>query len=295
MATPVIDVQTERPLPRPRHRAAARRVAGLAWRYALLTLTALVVLMPIYLAVVDSLQPVERLFSYPPALIVTDPQWQTYRLAFGVAPLGRYLLNSVLVTGLITAGQVTTSVLAAYAFTFIRFPLRTPLFMVFLATTMVPWEVTIISNYETVAALGWLDSYQGLAVPFLATAFGTFLLRQAFLTVPRELQEAAALDGCGHFAFMLRIVVPVSQPAIAALAVFSFLAAWNQYLWPLLITNQDAYRTVQIGLKSLVSQNMDQFNVVMAGSVIAAAPMFILLIAFQRHLVRSLVAGSLKG
>jgi sn-glycerol 3-phosphate transport system permease protein len=276
-------------------RISARRLASDAGRYALLTAAALLVLTPVYLSVVNSLQPVEKLFSYPPSLVVTDPQWQSYRRAFEAASLGRYLVNSVIVTSMITIGQVATSVLAAYAFTFVRFPLRNALFLLFLATVMVPWEVTIIPNYQTIAALGWLDSYQGLTVPFLATAFGAFLLRQAFLTVPRELQEAATLDGCGHFDFMLRVVVPVSQPAIAALAVFSFLSAWNQYLWPLLITNEDAYRTVQIGLKTLVSQNMDEFNVVMAGSVIAALPMFILLILFQRQLVRSLIAGSLKG
>jgi ABC-type glycerol-3-phosphate transport system permease component len=160
---------------------------------------------------------------------------------------------------------------------------------------MVPSEVTIVVNYETVAFLGWLDSYQGLVVPSLATAFGTFLLRQAFLTVPRELQEAAWIDGCGHLGFMVRILVPVSRPAIAALAVFSFLMAWNQYLWPLLITNEDRYRTVQIGLKMLVSHNFDEFNVVMAGTVIAAVPMFVLLVLFQQYLVRSLTAGAVKG
>lgn len=276
-------------------RISARRLATNAGRYALLTVAALLVLTPVYLSVVNSLQPVEKLFSYPPSLVITDPQWHSYRRAFEAASLGRYLVNSVIVTAAITIGQVTTSVLAAYGFTFVRFPLRNVVFLLFLATVMVPWEVTIIPNYQTIAALGWLDSYQGLAVPFLATAFGTFLLRQSFLTVPHELQEAASLDGCGHFDFMLRVVIPVSQPAIAALAVFSFLAAWNQYLWPLLITNEDAYRTVQIGLKTLVSQNMDEFNVVMAGSVIAAVPMFILLIVFQRQLVRSLIAGSIKG
>jgi sn-glycerol 3-phosphate transport system permease protein len=274
---------------------SARRVLDRALRYALLVVAALVVLTPVYLTVVNSLQPTARLFTYPPKLIVTEPQWDTYRRAFEQASLGRYLFNSLLVTTLITTGQVVTSVLAAYAFAFLRFPLRNALFLLFMSSLMVPSEVTIVVNYETVAFLGWLDSYQGLVVPSLATAFGTFLLRQAFLTVPRELQEAAWIDGCGHLGFMVRILVPVSRPAIAALAVFSFLMAWNQYLWPLLITNEDRYRTVQIGLKMLVSHNFDEFNVVMAGTVIAAVPMFVLLVLFQQYLVRSLTAGAVKG
>jgi ABC-type glycerol-3-phosphate transport system permease component len=281
--------------PAPRVRLPAGRLAARVGQYALLTLASLVVLGPLYLAVVNSLLPTERIFAYPPKLYVTDPQWDTYGQAFDQGSLGRYLVNSAIVTTLVTAGQLVTAVLAAYAFTHLRFPFRNALFIVFLSTAMVPWEVTIIPNYQTIAWLGWLDSYQGLTVPFLATAFGTFLLRQAFLTVPHELWEAAQIDGCGHFRYMTRILVPVSRPAIAALAVFSFLSAWNQYLWPLLVTNESSHRTVQIGLKALVSENMDQFNVVMAGTVIAVIPMLVLLVLFQRYLIRSLTAGALKG
>jgi ABC-type glycerol-3-phosphate transport system permease component len=129
----------------------------------------------------------------------------------------------------------------------------------------------------------------------MASAFGTFLLRQAFLTVPRDLRDAAAMDGYGHIGFLLQVVVPLSRAAIGALAVFSFLLAWNQYLWPLLITNQDEYRTVQIGLKALVSSNIDEFNLVMAGTVIAAAPILTLLILFQKQLIRGLTSGAIKG
>jgi ABC-type glycerol-3-phosphate transport system permease component len=263
--------------------------------YALLTLSAALVLVPIYMTVVNSLNPVTEIFSYPPKLFVTDPQWGSYKRAFEAGSMGRYLFNSFLVAGVITAGQVTTSILAAYAFAFLRFPFRSAVFILFLSTLMVPWEVTIIPNYETVESLGWLDSYQGLTVPFLATAFGTFLLRQAFLTVPRDLLDAAVIDGYGHLGRMRRIVVPLARPAVAALAVFSFLLAWNQYLWPLLITNEDRYRTVQIGLRALVGTNIDDFNMVMAGTVIGALPMLILLVLFQQHLIRGLTSGAIKG
>ena len=278
-----------------RRRARAGRIAGEAAQYAALTVAAVIILFPIYITLVYSLQPVEKILSYPPTLYVSDPQWDTYRRAFETGSLGRYLVNSFIVSLTITSGQVATSVMAAYAFTFLRFPFRNLLFMVFLSTLMVPWEVTIIPNYQTISTLGWLDSYQGLIVPFLATAFGTFLLRQAFMTVPRDLRDAAAIDGYGHFGFMLQVVVPLTRAAIGALAVFSFLLAWNQYLWPLLITNQDDYRTVQIGLKALVSSNIDEFNLVMAGTVIAAAPILALLILFQKQLIRGLTSGAIKG
>ena len=158
---------------------------------------------------------------------------------------------------------MVTAILAGYAFAFLRFPFKRTLFVVFLATLMVPFEVTIVTNVTTISDLGWYDTYAGLAVPFLATGFGAFLMRQAFLTCPHDLRDAAALDGYGHWRFMWRVAVPLARPAVAALAVFAFLAAWNQYLWPLLVTKDDRLRTVQIGLKQLqqVEHRPDQRHV----------------------------------
>ena len=192
-------------------------------------------------------------------------------------------------------GQIVTATLAAYAFAFLEFPFKRTLFLVFLATLMVPFEVTIITNLTTVVNLGWYNTYAGLAVPFLATGFGAFLLRQAFLGVPGDLRDAAALDGYGHFRFMVRVAVPLARPAMAALAVFSFLGAWNQYLWPLIVTKDARYRTLQIGLRQLRATSIDQLNVTFAGVVIAAAPLLILLVIFQKQLVRGLTAGAVKG
>src|SRR2546421_148651 len=161
-----------------------------------------------------------------------------------------------------------------------------------------PFEITIITNLSTVNTLGWYDSYQGLIVPLLATGalgFGAFLMRQAFLQVPKDLQDAAKLDGYGHLRFLTRVAVPLVRPTMAALAVFSFLAAWNQYLWPLLVTKDDRLRTVQIGLKQLRATNLDQVNVTFAGTVIAFIPLVILLLLFQKQLVRGLTAGAVKG
>ncbi len=154
--------------------------------------------------------------------------------------MGLYLKNSFIVTFVITVGQLVTAILAGYAFAFLEFPFKRTLFVVFLATLMVPFEVTIVTNLTTISDLGWYNTYAGLAVPFLATGFGAFLMRQAFLALPRDLRDAAALDGYGHWRFMTRVAVPLARPAVAALAVFAFLAAWNQYLWPLLVTKDDA-------------------------------------------------------
>jgi sn-glycerol 3-phosphate transport system permease protein len=225
----------------------------------------------------------------------THPQWGAYRDAFVHGHLGVYLRNSFFVAAAITVAQVTTSVFSAYAFAFLRFPLRNSLFVVFLATLMVPFEVTILTNRQTIVSLGWFNRFPALVVPFLATGFGAFLLRQAFLQVPKDLQDAAALDGYGHWKFMTRVVVPMARPAVGALAVFSFLGAWNQYLWPLIVTDSDSLRTVQIGLRQLRGTSIDQINVTFAGTILAALPILILLVAFQKQLVRGLTAGAVKG
>ena len=263
--------------------------------YALLIISAVVILFPLYVTTVDSLQPLQKLLQFPPDLWPEAPRWANYRSAMTDIPMPRYMLNSLIMASVITIGQVTTAALAAYAFSFMRFPLRTPLFFVFLSTMMVPWEISIIPNFQTMQRLNWLDTYQGLTLPFLATAFGTFLLRQHFMTLPRELKDAADIDGYGDLRFLLFVVIPLSRAALATLAVFSFLQAWNQYLWPLLVTNDPDMRTVQIGIAALRDEEVQRTNVVLAGTVIALLPMLVLVIAFQRFLVRGLTAGAVKG
>jgi ABC-type glycerol-3-phosphate transport system permease component len=276
-------------------RTRARRFAGKVLRYLLLTVLAFIVIFPLYMTVVNSLLRPDEIAARPPTFFPTNPQWDSYSQAWDAGNMSRYLVNSAIVTLIITVGQVVTAILAGYAFAFLEFPLKRTLFLVFLATLMVPFEITIVTNLTTINDLGWYDSYQGLAVPFLATGFGAFLLRQAFLQVPRDLQDAAALDGYGHWRFMTRVAVPLARPAVAALSVFAFLGAWNQYLWPLLVTKDEKYRTVQIGLKQLRATSIDQVNVTFAGVIIAALPLVILLLLFQKQLVRGLTAGAVKG
>ncbi len=264
-------------------------------RYALLIVGAVVVLFPLYMAAVNSLLSPSQIAHQPPPFFPLHPQWGSYRRAWTEGDLGIYLRNSAIQTSVIVVGQVVTSVLAGYAFAFLEFPFKRTLFFVFLMTLMIPFEVTITTNLSTVTSLGWFNTFPGLTVPFLATGFGTFLLRQAFLQIPRDLREAAQLDGYGHFRFLWSVAVPMARPAVAALGVFSFLGAWNQYLWPLLVTGDDnSVRTVQIGLKQLLNTQLDQINVSLAGTVIAVLPLLVLLVVFQKQLVRSLTSGAVK-
>ena len=280
---------------RPGKRGRRIRVIG---RYLLLTILAFIVLFPIYITIVNSLLLPSQIASKSPTFFPTSPQWHTYADAWSDGHLARYLANSAVVTVFVTIGQLAIATCAGYAFAFLQFPFRRTLFILFLTTLMIPFEITIITNLSTVNTLGWYDSYQGLIVPLLATGalgFGAFLMRQAFLQVPKDLQDAAKLDGYGHLRFLTRVAVPLVRPTMAALAVFSFLAAWNQYLWPLLVTKDDRLRTVQIGLKQLRATNLDQVNVTFAGTVIAFIPLVILLLLFQKQLVRGLTAGAVKG
>jgi len=269
------------------------------WRaigsYLLLSALALIVLIPLYITVVNSLLQGNLIAHQPPPLFPVHPDWSTYSTAWTEGDLGIYLRNSVIATSIIVSGQLLTTIFAAYAFAFLEFPFKRTLFVVMLSTMMIPFEVTLVTNLATITKLGWYNTFAGLTVPFLATGFGTFLLRQAFRQLPKELREAAELDGYGHFRFLFRIALPLARPTVAALAVFSFLGAWNQYLWPLVVTgDNNAIRTVQIGLKQLQATQANQINVTLAGTIIAAAPLLILLIIFQKQLVRGLTAGAVK-
>jgi sn-glycerol 3-phosphate transport system permease protein len=255
----------------------------------------IIVLFPIYITIVNGLLTVDQVGARPPILFPLDPAWENFSKAWSDGHFGHYMLNSFIVTAIIVSGQLVTAIFAGYAFAFLEFPFKRTLFVVFLATLMVPFEVTIIQNLTTVSDLGIYNSYAGLAIPFLATGFGAFLMRQAFLGVPRDLQDAASLDGYGHWRFMSRVAVPLVRPSIAALGVFAFLSAWNQYLWPLLVTKDDEFRTVQVGLKQLAGSTIGDIPIRFASAAIAVVPLAILLIVFQKQLVRGLTAGAVKG
>jgi len=261
----------------------------------LMVVLALVVLFPLLYALGTSLKTTAEVNQYPPTLWPHVFTVGNYPDALRVAPIARFLLNSFIQSGAVTVGQLVTAALAAFAFSFIEFPGRQVLFFLFLSTLMIPAEVTLIPNYLTVRSLGWLNTYPALVAPFLATAFGTFLLRQFFLTVPRELWDAARIDGCSRRRFLVQILAPLARPAFATLAIYAFLSTWNQYLWPLLVINSQQMRTVQIGLAILQSQESVSWSLVMAGIVLIVAPTIFLFLIGYRHVVRGLTAGAVKG
>ncbi len=281
-------------LPR-RHRHSVALAVKHSLRYLLLTVMAVVVLFPIYITVVNSLLSASQIAHRPPIFFPLHPDWGAYATAFREAYLGIYLRNSMIVAVGIVVGQVATALLAGYAFALVRFRLKPLLFTLTLATLMVPMEATIIPNHQTIVTFGWFNSYEALIIPFLASGIGIFLFRQVFLQLPKDLIEAARLEGYGHWRFLWKVGIPLNRPLIGAFALFSFLGAWNQYLWPLVVTQTNSVRTVQIGLDQLESVGIDHINVIFAGTVLAALPIFILLVVFQKQLVRGLGTGALKG
>lgn len=267
----------------------------LVGRYSLLTLVAIIVLAPVYAVVVQAFKTGAGALQHPQSLLPTGLTTETIRSAWTKGDLGTLMRNSLVMSVLVTAGVLVTSLLSAYAFAFLEFPGKRSLFALFLATMLVPAEVTILINRQTVSDFGWKNSMTGLVVPLMATALGTFLVRQVFLQVPGELREAAALDGLGHLGFLREVAAPLSRPTLGALGLLTFLGTWNQYLWPQSIIDDTEHRTLQIGLARLSNADINRLNLVTAGTVIAALPIVVLLIVFQRQLVRGLTAGAIKG
>jgi sn-glycerol 3-phosphate transport system permease protein len=269
-------------------------LAKKACTYFLLVLASCVVLFPLLFAFSLAVQGA----TIAPTLIpdVSKLDLSVFVQAFSKEKhLGRWILNSFVVSVAVTLGQLLTSALAAYALANLRFPAKPFFFFAFLGPLMIPWESTIIPNYLTITAWGWKDTYQGLIVPFLASGFGIFLLRQYFLTIPRELYEAAVIDGCGRTRYLWSVLLPLSRPALGTLAVYAFLNTWNQYYWPLLVTDSTEWRTTQVGIAVFRSSEIAVYNLQMAATLIVLFPTLLLLILGQRQLVRGLTEGALKG
>ncbi len=263
--------------------------------YIINAIVGLIVIGPIIYALSVSFMPPDQIFEYPPKIFPRVLYFRNYVDAINVAPLFRFIFNSFIVSLSVTIGQIITSSLAAYAFAFMEFKGKNLIFMLFLSTMMIPWEAIIISNYLTISAFGWLNTYQGLIVPYFSSALGIFLLRQHFLTLPKELHDAAIIDGCTSFRYFIDIALPLAKPAIGALGIYTFLSIWNQYMWPLLITNTDNMRTVQIGISLLQWSEAQSFGLVMAGVIMVLLPSVVAFILGYRQLVEGLVSGAIKG
>jgi sn-glycerol 3-phosphate transport system permease protein len=264
--------------------------------YTILTVFSAMIIAPILILVSASFKPSSEIFEYPPRFFPSTWTLENYAGALEKAPLLRYLLNTLLVALGVTFGQLVTSSLAAFAFARLNLPARNALFMGVIATYMVPWELTLIPNYLTVSNFKLIDNYGALVLPFLAGAFGIFLLRQNFKQIPEEFFDAAKIDGASNLQQLWYVVFPLARPALAALALLTFLNTWNQYLWPLIVTNSETWRTAQVGLRFfLVDQEGTNYGFVAAGAVIVLLPTLIAFVVLERSFVRGLSMGGLKG
>jgi len=263
--------------------------------YILLILGAVVMLTPFAWMVSTSLKNSEYVLSMPPQIIPSPATLSSYRRIFSLYPIGRMLFNSLFVATLATLGQLITCSMAAYAFARIKFRGQNLIFLLYLATLMVPFQVTITPLFIMMRIFGWINTYQGLILPGVFSAFGTFMLRQAFLTIPREYEEAAYMDGASPLTIFSRIILPLSKPTLATLSVFAFMGSWNAFLWPLFLVREESMMTLPVGLATLQGRWLTEWNLVMAGIVITVVPMLLLYLFAQKYLVQGYVMSGLKG
>jgi multiple sugar transport system permease protein len=269
-----------------------------AWPYVLFAIlagTALLTLVPVVWMILTAFKSGAEVAADPPTWLPGALRFENFADAWRFAPFGRYLANSVLMAGGIAVTQTITSALAAYAFARLQFRGRDALFYVYLGTLIIPPQVTVIPQFIIVRELGWVDTYAGLIVPQAFTAFGVFLLRQFFLSIPFELEDAARIDGAGRWGCFWRIVLPLSGPALATLAVFAFLFHWNNLLWPLIVSNTDSTIPVVVGLTRFQGEHGTDWNLLMAASVIATIPVLVVYFAAQRWFVQGIATAGFGG
>ena len=265
-------------------------------QYALLVVTALVFVIPLFWVLSASLKDLQQIYTFPPVWIPTEPQFSNYSEAWNSAPFGRFYLNTIITTFFGVALEVVNAVLTAYALVFLRFPGRNIIFIVLLAALMVPIHVTILPNYLTIASLGWVNTYQGIILPGASVAFGAFLLRQHFLTLPHEILEAARLDGAGHLQTLWYVILPISRPMLVTVTLVSVVTKWNDFLWPLISTNSTNMRTLPIGLSYLFNQEgASQWGLIMAATIFVILPVLVLFLRWQKHIISGLTSGATKG
>ena len=263
--------------------------------YLGLIIAAATMLIPFLWMVSTSLKTNQYVLSMPPEFFPKNPTLDSYSQLFELLPFDRMIMNSLLVAISVTIGQVISGSMAAYVFSRLEFRGKNALFLIYLATMMVPSQVTIVPLFILMRYLGWINTYQAIISPMVFTAFGTFLLRQSFLTIPKDLEEAAFIDGASHWTVFWKIIMPVSKPALATLSVFAFMQAWNAYLWPLFVTNDEKIMTLPVGLALLHGRYLTQWNLVMAGAVVTIIPMLIIYLVTQEYFVKGVVTSGIKG
>jgi len=273
----------------------ARSILARTLIWLLLVAGALIVLVPFVYMLATSLETNAQIGSLTPQFIPQPFEWGNYQSVWQQLPIGRFFINSLIVAVAITSCQVMTASLAAYAFARLRFPGRSALFAVYLATLIIPFQVTLIPNYILIHYMGWHNTYQGMIAPFVSSVFSTFLLRQFFLTLPADLEEAALLDGAGHFAIYSRVVMPLAKPALAALVIFAFLGSWNNFLWPLVVVDTESLKTLPLGIIEFQSQYTIQWNLLMVGASLSLIPVLAVYVVAQRWIVEGIALTGQGG
>ncbi|HZY67961.1 MAG TPA: carbohydrate ABC transporter permease [Devosia sp.] len=262
--------------------------------YLVLALGAAAMLLPFVWMVSTSLKSGQATFVMPPQLLPTAPTLENYSDIFAAVPMDRFLINSIFVSVTSTALMVLTCAMAGYAFARIKFPGREIIFYAYLATLMIPQQVTLVPLFVLMTWLDWGNTYQALILPSSFGAFGTFLLRQFFLRLPREVEEAAFMDGAGYVRIFFTIGLQLARPALATLAVFAFMASWNSFLWPLIITSDRSMMTLPVGLSFLNGRYSTDWNVLMAGAVIGTLPIIAVYVFAQKYIIQGLATTGLK-
>jgi sn-glycerol 3-phosphate transport system permease protein len=264
--------------------------------YLGLALCLLLIGLPVYWMIIGAFKPTEEIYRIPPTWLPEAPTVANFTRAWNSAPFGRYYLNTIITTVFGSSFEILFAVTSAYAFTFLRFPKKEWLFLFLLAALMVPGQVTILPNYLTVAWLKWINTYQGIIVPGASVAYGTFLLRQYYRTLPIDILDAAKVDGASHLRMLWSIVIPLAMPAIISFGLLSVVAKWNDFLWPLIVTNTKEMRVLPIGIRGLLlEEGSIDWGVVMAGTLFVVLPVLIVFLYAQRYIVDGIAAGAVKG
>ena len=263
--------------------------------YAVLIFGAAFILLPFVWMISTSLKPAKEVLMMPPKWIPTVLQWKNYVDAFKAVPFFTYLKNSVIVTVLITTCELITTILAAFAFARLEFKGKNVLFMLLVATMMVPGEILIIPNFVTLAQLGWIDTYKAMVAPWATSVFSIFLLRQQFASIPESYYKAARMDGCSDLRYLLTVMVPMSRPTVVSIAWLKIINSWNSYFWPLIATNSREMRTLPVGLAYFTTEAGTDYNTLMAFSLMIISPTIIVYLFTQKYIIQGVSKTGLKG
>ncbi|WP_374200909.1 carbohydrate ABC transporter permease [Arthrobacter sp. AK04] len=284
-------------IPRDRPFSRQNLVQAVLGGYVPLILATLVVFLPLLWMVLSSFKQPGEIITMDLEILPEGLNLQNYQIAMTTVPFGQFFLNSAIVTAAGASVKVVLAILTAYALVFVRFPFKNAIFMLILVALMVPPQVSILPNYILISGMGGKNTLWGIILPGLGTAFGTFLLRQHFLTLPNSILESAEIDGAGHWRRLWRIVVPISVPSIATVALVTIVSEWNEYIWPLIITDRPDTMTLPVGLTLLQNSesNASGWGILMAGAVLVIVPILIVFAALQRYIVAGLTQGSVTG